>query len=128
MLRATTESPGFLEVGTGGFFKEQDPNVAVEELQEKWVDGSHVMYIGKAGGKEGKATLKSRLKQYLGFGAGKAVGHRGGRYIWQLSDSRSLVVCWKILHDEEPRDVEARMIQDFKREHNGQRPFANLQD
>ncbi|TGX82250.1 hypothetical protein E5358_08090 [Palleniella muris] len=128
MLRATTESPGFLEVGTGGFFKEQDPNVAVEELQEKWVDGSHVMYIGKTGGKEGKATLKSRLKQYFGFGAGKAVGHRGGRYIWQLSDSRSLVVCWKILHDEEPRDVEARMIQDFKREHNGQRPFANLQE
>ena len=29
---------------------------------------------------------------------------------------------------ENPRDVEERIIADFKARHNGQRPFANLQD
>ena len=39
------------------------------------------------------------------FGSGKKVGHKGGRFIWQLKDSANLVVCWKRT-EEEPRHVE----------------------
>ena len=60
------------------------------------------------------------------FGSGKNVGHYGGRYIWQLADSDDLVVCWKCVEDS--RRVEAAMIAEFKKNHNGKRPFANLQD
>lgn len=123
VLRENTKVPDFLTTGTGGFFKRKDPNVTIEELKRNWVNDSQIMYIGQTG-----ATLKSRLKQYLNFGQGKAVGHKGGRYIWQLKDSRSLLICWKELPDQDPREIEKQMILDFKKAHDGQRPFANLQD
>jgi hypothetical protein len=52
----------FLEVGTGGHFKEKDPNVQVEVFKSNWVDSTKVVYIGKAGGEGKSATLQSRLK------------------------------------------------------------------
>ena len=48
-------------------------------------------------------------------------------FVKRLKDSRDLIVCWKVT-GENPRDVEERIIADFKARHNGQRPFANLQD
>jgi len=129
ILRKTNDSPEFMEVGTGGFFKGKDPNVSITELQNNWVENSPVLYIGKAGGKGKSATLQSRLKQYMQFGQGKNIGHQGGCYIWQLKDSQELIVCWKSLGgDKEPRSVEHEMIEKFKQKHNGMRPFANLQD
>lgn len=129
VLRENTEIPDFLTKGTGGFFKGKNPNVAIEELKRNWVNDSPIIYIGKAGGGQTKATLKSRLEQYLRFGQGKAVGHQGGRYIWQLKDSLSLLICWKELPaEQDPREIEKQMIQDFKKNHGGQRPFANLKD
>ena len=62
------------------------------------------------------------------FGQGKPVGHWGGRLIWQLEDAKDLIVCWKVLEKEEPREEEKKMIQAFKKQHEGKRPFANLQD
>lgn len=62
------------------------------------------------------------------FGQGKPVSHWGGRLIWQLEDAKDLIVCWKVLEKEEPRNVEKEMIQEFKEQHKGKRPFANLQD
>ena len=119
--------PVFVEVGTGGRFKGKDPNVAISKLYENWVTGSAILYIGKAsGGKSGKRGLRKRLSEYLEFGEGRPIGHSGGRYIWQIKDSRSLLICWKIT-DIEPRRVEKSMIFDFKAQF-GQRPFANLQD
>jgi hypothetical protein len=55
------------------------------------------------------------------------IGHWGGRYIWQLSNSDNLIICWKPTK-QDARDVESEMIEQFKREHNGCRPFANLKD
>ena len=75
----------FLERGVGGFFKGKDPNVSLNELTTKWIDGCHLLYIGQAGGNNSSATLRKRLKQYLDFGQGKPVGHFGGRLIWQLA-------------------------------------------
>jgi hypothetical protein len=46
------EPDAFLEVGTGVFFKGQNPNVSVQELRQKWVDGASILYIGRAGGAE----------------------------------------------------------------------------
>ena len=64
--------PEFLSRGTGGFFKGKDPNVSITELETNWVENTCVVYIGKAGKlKNCKATIQSRLKQYLDFGAGK---------------------------------------------------------
>ena len=51
----------FVENGTGGFFKERDPNVGLSVLREKWVNKTKVIYIGKAGSLEGQATLRSRF-------------------------------------------------------------------
>lgn len=117
----------FLTVGTGGRFKGKNPNVSLSELNENWVEDTIVVYIGKAGSETGKATLNSRLKQYLGFGQGKNYGHWGGRLIWQLKNSANLVVCWKTLPTADPRTVEAELIQDFVSKFF-KRPFANLKD
>ncbi len=117
----------FLETGTGGFFKGKDPNVSIAELRESWVEGADVIYIGKAGGTASNATLRSRLIQYLKFGNGKNIGHWGGRYIWQIKNADNLMICWKTVIGE-PRDIESEMIEQFKHEHMGKRPFANLKD
>ena len=127
VLRLDENSPKFLPRSTGGYFKGKDPTVPVSKLKRKWVEGAKVVYIGKAGTLEGKKTLRKRIMQYLRFGQGKRVPHRGGRYIWQLGDSGDLVFCWKPTPDQDPRCAEKTLIQEF-REAYGKRPFANLQD
>ena len=117
----------FLSIGTGGHFKGKNPNVPLPELKNNWVKETIVVYIGKAGSDNSKATLKSRLKQYFGFGQGKNIGHWGGRLIWQLTTSHKLVVCWKPLPNKDPRTVEAKLIGDFVN-HYKARLFANLSD
>ena len=121
--------PVFLPVGTGGHFKERDPNVQTGILESSWVMDTCVIYIGKAGGKTSSSTLRKRLKQYVRFGAGDPVGHWGGRYIWQLKDSGRLLVCWRpSAPDEDARLMESSLISGFKDLYGGQRPFANLVD
>lgn len=119
-LCPSNDMPEFLSVGTGGFFNGKNPNVSIAELQDNWVAGTPVVYIGKA------TRLKKRLTQYMKFGQGANVGHYGGRYIWQIPNSENLVVCWKPTQ-ENPRTVEANLIQQFVTEF-GKRPFANLRD
>ena len=60
-LNPTGETPNFLPVGTGGLFKGEDPNVSIAELQNNWVEGTPVVYIGKA------TSIKKRLSQYSAF-------------------------------------------------------------
>ncbi len=127
ILHPDKKTPSFLPVGTGGHFKGNNPNVSIQELENNWVDQTIVVYIGKAGSNSGKATLKSRLRQYFGFGQGKNIAHWGGRLIWQLAKSNNLVVCWKTLPNEDPRTFEGKLIKDFVTQY-GNRPFANLAD
>jgi hypothetical protein len=115
----------FMKINVGGHFKEKDPTVSVDELERNWVKDSIVLYMGKAGGPNSKATLQKRLKQYMRFGQGEPVGHWGGRLIWQLKNSHDLIVCWGKLPDGDPREVEKALIQDFTQTY-GKRPFANL--
>jgi hypothetical protein len=112
--------PGeFLAIGTGGHFKGKNPNVSLGELKSNWVDNTKVVYIGKA------TSLKSRLRQYFSFGQGRNIGHYGGRLIWQIKYSKDLVVCWKALPTEDPRESEAELIKLFILKFS-RRPFANL--
>ena len=121
ILRRSAEPPLFLEKGTGGWFKGIDPNVPISVLKEKWVEGTEIMYIGKAG-----TSLRKRLRTYMRFGMGFPAPHKGGRYIWQLADSRDLLVCWKVLpSDIDPRSYEKTMIIEFVKKF-GKLPFGNL--
>ena len=125
IININQKKPAFLKAGSGGFFKGKDPNISLEDLQANWINNTHVVYIGKAGGGTSNATLKRRLGDYLKFGQGRNIGHYGGRLIWQLASYSNLIVCWKPLPNEEPRVVEAQLIKDFTTEY-GNRPFANL--
>ena len=128
ILRTETAPPVFLEINAAGYFKGKDPTVSVSKLRENWVAGTQTIYIGKAGGSKSKATLRSRLDQYFKFGAGRPVGHQGGKYIWQVEGSEFFIVCWKLTPNQIPREVEVKLIEQFRAEHNGRLPFANLRD
>lgn len=125
VVRNSQNKPSFLEKGSGGYFKRKDPNVSIDELERNWIEGTCVVYIGKAGGMKSDATLRKRIGQYLRFGDGGNVGHYGGRYIWQLADHQELLFCWKPLTDKEPEEYEQELIDAFRNIY-GERPFANL--
>ncbi len=127
VLNPTKNTPDFLEIGSGGYFKCKNPNVPLSELKSNWVDNSIVVYIGKAGKDGSNATLHSRLQQYFSFGQGRNVGHYGGRLIWQLKNHKDLLVCWKTLPSKDPRAIEKDLINLFKAKFS-KRPFANLKD
>ena len=118
-------APTFLQQNVGGHFKKKNPTIPISELKENWVENTFVVYIGKSGGSGSKATLHSRLKQYMRFGEGEPVGHWGGRLIWQLKTNRNLTICYKTLSTTEPRDDEKKLILDFETNY-GKMPFANL--
>ncbi len=115
----------FINPGVGGFFKGKDPNVSIEELNSNYVKDSLVVYIGKAGSPTGKATIHSRLNQYLKFGQGRNIGHWGGRLIWQLKNHKDLLICWKPTPDDDPREIEKSLINQFIVKF-GKMPYANL--
>lgn len=110
--------PDFLDSNPGGPFKNRDPTVDSAALEANWVDDAEVVYIGKAD------NLCRRLRQFAQFGAGKPIGHWGGRLIWQLARSIELLVAWRETPGEIPKEVETQMFVDFRAAY-GQPPFAN---
>ena len=129
VVRTDVSDPVFVPEGSGGLFKERNPNVSVDELQANWVKDTCIVYIGKAGGGSSRATLRKRIGQYIQFGSGEPVGHWGGRYIWQLKDADNLLFCWRAAEEaEDAKVLESRLIADFKAQYGGSRPFANLTD
>jgi len=118
VVRTASGPPQFLKTSTGGHFKGKDPKVPEEALKANWVDDAEVVYIGKGD------NLRRRLTQYADFGGGKAVGHWGGRLIWQLADSETLLVAWKETPEAIPVDVKTALRAAFKAAH-GKPPFAN---
>lgn len=123
VVRPSDGPPKFLPSNPGGRFKGKNPTVSVDDLRARWVPKSQVVYIGKAGGGDSNATLRSRLSQYMRFGQGEPVGHWGGRLIWQLDGHRNLLVCWKV--EADARRVESLFLERFMSSY-GALPFANL--
>ena len=108
----------YAERSCGGWFKGKDPTVPPDALAANWVDGAEVVYIGKAD------ELKRRLTQFADFGTGKAIGHWGGRLIWQLPSIDQLLVAWKETPGRIPFEVETELIASFRQAY-GKPPFAN---
>jgi len=119
VITYTMEKPvNFAEQCCGGWFKGKNPTVTQDSLIANWVDDAEVVYIGKAD------QLMRRLRQFADFGAGKPVGHWGGRLIWQLANIDRLLVAWKETPDRNPIEVEADLISEFRQAY-GKPPFAN---
>jgi hypothetical protein len=119
VLRLAGEPPAFLSPVTANG-RTYNPTVAVKELEDNWVHGALVLYIGKS------VSLRKRVRQYMRFGQGRGTNHHGGRYIWQLADARELLVCWKPCEGD-PRAAERDLLSAFVGAY-GRRPFANLSD
>jgi hypothetical protein len=121
LYASASPRPIFLPESIGGHFKGRNPTVLEAILHENWVENALVVYIGKA------TSLRTRIRTYLNYGAGKPVGHQGGRCIWQLTESANLLVTWKPTPEEDPEAVEQSLIREFRVKY-GKRPFANLKD
>lgn len=118
VTRPSRADPLFLQYSVGGAFKGRDPTVAREVLEANWVAQAECVYIGQS------SNIQRRLKQYADFGAGKPVGHYGGRLIWQLADYANLLVAWKVTPEDLPPLAERELIERFRAVY-GKPPFAN---
>lgn len=120
--RLEARTPRFLTKSGAGWFKDLDPSYPPNVVRSNWVPGALILYVGRAAGREG---LRQRIGQLVAFGFGKPVGHRGGRLLWHLSDSRRLHVSWKQCGDDQAEVLKAALIDEF-RDAYGVRPFANM--
>lgn len=123
VLRRNNQQPIFSISSLGGYVKvpNDSPCYSLSYLQEQYVNGTCILYIGKS------TNMRRRLRSYMRFGQGKRASHGGGRAIWQMTDVDDFVICWAETL-ENSRMVEWRMIQAFKLSHEGKRPFANMSD
>jgi hypothetical protein len=116
----------FLAKSVGGQFKKRDPSLLQPALELQWIEDTDVLYIGKAGqGRTGSRGLRKRIQEFADFGRGKPVGYWGGRLLWQLAESQSLVIAWKELAADDVNSAEAAYQANFISLY-GRLPFANL--
>ncbi|WP_057884215.1 GIY-YIG nuclease family protein [Tsuneonella troitsensis] len=118
LVRYPRAAPSFTELSCGGWFKGRDPTVARESLDANWVTGTDIVYIGKAN------NLRRRIRELARFGQGHAIGHWGGRLMWQLEAPEELEVSWLETTGRDPYAAETEMITAF-RSAFGKPPFAN---
>jgi hypothetical protein len=118
VVRVNANPPRFRTQSVGGWFKGVDPTAPVAVVKAAWVASSPVLYIGMAG-----SNLHERVRALVRFGTGHAIGHRGGRYLWQVMGSADLVVAWKPA--KAARRLETQLLAAFERAYD-RLPFANL--
>jgi len=128
VVRDTELPPEFMERSVGGWYRQKDPSVPVDDLVANWVEGAQVLYLGRARGPGVRSLLQQRVKRYIRFGQGKAIAHWDGRLIWQLRDHVALTLAWRVATaEEDPADIEATLLEAFKARHD-RLPFANLRE
>jgi len=125
ILRELGSRPAFLLKSPAGRFQGKNPSYAISRLKEKWVTGAHVIYIGKAGPAIGR-TIRQRVGEFLRFGHGAAIAHRGGRAIWHIPNIWSARVAWKVCTEHELPPVEERALLCEFHSIFGKLPFANF--
>lgn len=119
--------PGFNDGKNTGFPQNRVPRTTLTEaLPERWVKGTHVIYIGKAGvlNGKGKSNLYTRLREYLKWYQQKKNKHHGGRDIWRIDNPGNLLVTWRVTEDVDPEKCEKALLDKFTEEFK-QLPFAN---
>jgi hypothetical protein len=124
VLRASDAPPRFLAHSPAGWFKGVDPTESISILRARWVPDTPLIYVGKAtAGSQRRRHLRKRLAELIDFGAGRPIGHRGGRYLWQIEDSDGFLVAWR--QDGNPAAAENEVLRTFAGTH-GSFPFANI--
>ncbi|MGD9958812.1 hypothetical protein [Nocardioides sp.] len=122
LFRRSQSEPRFLDRSTGATHKKRDPSLGRDALTANGVPAANVVYIGKAD----HHRLRGRLNEYQAMGAKPTGSHWGGRLIWQLSDSRKLLVAYLVLPPTDiPRNVETKMIEGFRRRY-GKPPLRTI--
>lgn len=126
VVRDFSSSHEVLGASVGGWFKCKDPSDDPVKLKSRLGCHSETLYIGMAdAGTRGTRGLRKRITEFARFGTGQAVGHWGGRYIWQLTDSPDLRIAWLPVTGRSAKDVEDELFEEFFQVY-GQLPFANL--
>lgn len=77
-----------------------------------------IIYIG-----ETKRTLPIRIRELILHGLGKVSNHRGGQDIWLLEGNDSFRLYWKA--SDNPPKLKESLLEKFKEQHHGNRPFGN---
>lgn len=113
VLRLSTERPALIE--TNVIIRRKA--YTVERLEDKWLDGQTIVYIGMAEPVDG---LYGRLGDF----SKQSSSHTGGRALWQLADSRDLVAAWVETPDHIAEVLEKSYLRTFKAKF-GRYPFAN---
>ena len=104
-----------------------DPTLPLATLRSLWIPESRVVYIGKAERPTPRSdnSLRKRVSAYIRFGAGSNARHSGGYPTWQLADSASLLIAWRVTEPPRtPSGYEGTLI-DAHRQQFGAIPFAN---
>lgn len=91
-------------------------------LQNKYslTNNEEILYIGKA---EGKKGLYQRIWQYIKTGCHNGTNHKGGRGIFQINNYENLIIETKSC--DNAREEERKLLEKFKKIHNGNLPVAN---
>lgn len=93
----------------------------IEALKEKFdKSDKEILYIGKAGGKKNK--LKQRIRQYVRYEYGEVNNHSGGRAIWQIVDSKALLLGF--IECDNPEEIEKELLEEYENKYKVL-PIAN---
>ena len=96
---------------------------SITTLEDKWKTLNNnvktdILYIGKGN------DLRSRVRLLVRFGAGKARNHKGGEWLWQISNINQAKIRTITCPPGKQNSYEKWLLNTFKSQH-GNWPLAN---